>query len=75
MKFTFEEAKEFVLEDVAKAKSSLRNMESSQRLPNEVVVGLVMQPEFSAKSYYPDSLFDLDAEKFGLKEIEWIWED
>lgn len=69
MKYTYEEARDFVLADVLKAKDSLRNMPSSQRLPNEVVVGLVMQPEFSAKSYYPDSLFDLGAEKFGLKEI------
>ena len=69
MKFSYEEARDFVLSDVAKVKDNLRNMPSSQRLPNEVVVGLVMQPEFSAKSYYPDSLFDLGAEKFGLKEI------
>lgn len=69
MKFSYEEARDFVLSDIAKTKTTLRNMSSSQRLPNEVVVGLVMQPEFSAKSYYPDSLFDLGAEKFGLKEI------
>lgn len=69
MKFSYEEARDFVLSDIAKTKTTLRNMPTSQRLPNEVVVGLVMQPEFSAKSYYPDSLFDLGAEKFGLKEI------
>lgn len=69
MKFSFDQAKEFVLKDVAEAKSSLRSMATSQRLPNEVVVGIVMQPEFSAKSYYPETLFDLDSEKFGLKEI------
>lgn len=69
MNFTFEQARDFVLEDVANVKASIKEMPSSQRLPNEVVVGLVMQPEFSAKSYYPDSLFDLGAEKFGLKEI------
>jgi hypothetical protein len=69
MKFTYEEARDFVLSDIAKAKSSLKSMESSQRLPNEVVVGIIMQPEFTAKSYYPDSLFDAASEKFGLKEI------
>ncbi len=69
MKFSYEEARDIVLSDISKTKDTLRNMSSSQRLPNEVVVGLVMQPEFSAKSYYPDSLFDLGAEKFGLKEI------
>lgn len=69
MRFSYEEARDFVLKDIAVAKNSLKNMPSSQRLPNEVVVGFVMQPEFSAKSYYPDSLFDLGSEKFGLKEI------
>lgn len=69
MKYTYEEARDFVLSDIANAKTNLKQMPSSSRLPNEVVVGIVMQPEFSAKSYYPNSLFDLDSEKFGLKEI------
>ncbi len=69
MRYSYEEARDFVLSDVANVKANLRQMPTSQRLPNEVVVGFVMQPEFSAKSYYPDSLFDLDTEKFGLKEI------
>jgi hypothetical protein len=69
IKFSYEEARDFVLNDITKTKNTLRSMPTSQRLPNEVVIGLVMQPEFSAKSYYPDSLFDLGAEKFGLKEI------
>lgn len=69
MRFSYEEARDFLLRDITETKNSLRNMPSSQRLPNEVVVGIVMQPEFSAKSYYPDSLFDLGSEKFGLKEI------
>lgn len=68
-RFTFDQSKEFILNDLSKAKTTLRNMPTSERLPNEVVVGIVMEPGFTAKSFYPESLFDTSVEKFGLKEI------
>lgn len=69
MKFTFEEARNAILKDINDTKSVIRQMPSSSRLPNEVVLSLTMQSDFTAKSYYPDSLFDLEAERFGLKEV------
>lgn len=69
MNFTFEEARDVILKDIAQTKSVLKTMPSSSRLPNEVVLSLTMQSDFTAKSYYPDSLFDLDTERFGLKEV------
>jgi hypothetical protein len=69
MKFTFEEARDAILKDISQTKSVLRQMPSTSRLPNEVVLSLTMLPDFTAKSYYPDTLFDLETERFGLKEI------
>lgn len=69
MRYTYEEARDIVLTNIAVTKSQIREIPSESRLPNEVVISLVMQPEFSAKSYYPNSLFDLETQKYGLKEI------
>lgn len=69
MRLTYEEARENVLKDLQDTKSALRQMPQRSRLPNEVVLSLVIQPEFTAKSYYPDSLFDLGSKKFGITEI------
>ena len=69
MPFTYDEARDFVLRDIAKTKRIINNMPKASRLPNEVVLSLKLQPEFAAKSYYPEHLFDLDTEKFGIKEI------
>ncbi|MCW9020449.1 MAG: S8 family serine peptidase, partial [Flavobacteriales bacterium] len=69
MRHSFEEAREIVLRDVENIKTSLQNMPSSYRLPNEVILSFILEEGFSAKSYYPDSLFDLDSEKFGLTEV------
>ena len=66
---TFEQAQTKALQDIAKTKSTLRELPKDIRLPNEVILCLRMQPEFTAKSYYPDSLFDIKTTKFGLKEI------
>ena len=76
MPFTYDEARDFVLSDIAKTKNILNNMPKTSRLPNEVVLSLKLQPEFSAKSYYPEHLFDLDSTKFGIKEIgSRVWRD
>lgn len=76
MKYTYEQARDIVLDNIATTKGVLRAMPKESRMPNEVVISLIMQPEFSAKSYYPDSLFDLDSEKFGLKEIgSRVWKE
>jgi len=69
MPYSYEEARDFVLNDIIETKEVLRNMPESSRLPNEIILSLTLQPEFSAKSYYPETLFDLSYEKFGLTEI------
>ena len=69
MPYTYEQAKEFVLNDIHETREVLRKMPDSARLPNEIILSLTLQPEFSAKSYYPETLFDLGYEKFGLTEI------
>lgn len=69
MKVSFEEARVNLLSDLDRTRSVLREMPQSSRLPNEVVLSLVLRPEFIAKSYYPDSLFDVGAKRFGISEI------
>lgn len=69
MRQSYEDARDNVLNNISDVKGSLRSMSEETRLPNEVVLSLTLEPEFSAKSYYPDSLFDLDTERFGLKEV------
>lgn len=69
MRQTFEEARDSVIENISHVKHNMRNMAAETRLPKEIILSLTLEPEFSAKSYYPDSLFDLDTERFGLKEV------
>ena len=69
MRVSYEEARANLISDIKETRSILREMPKSSRLPNEVVLSLVLHPEFIAKSYYPDSLFDLGSERFGIKEI------
>ena len=68
-KVSYDIARDTVLEDIKRTREVLNEMPASTRLPNEVVLCLKMQPEFSAKSYYPDSLFDLNTTKFGIKDV------
>lgn len=69
MNISYDEARGNLLRDLNTTRAVLREMPKRSRLPNEVVLSMVLQPEFIAKSYYPDSLFDLGATKFGISEI------
>lgn len=74
--YSYEEARDMLLSDIYETKELIGKMPESSRLPNEIVLSLVLQPEFSAKSYYPETLFDLGYEKFGLTEIgSRVWKD
>jgi subtilisin family serine protease len=66
---TYDEARTQVIDGIRTTREYLRQMPQGSRLPNEVVMCIRMQPKFSAKSYYPDSLFDLNKTRFGLQEI------
>lgn len=68
--YTYEDAKGKLLSDIASTKTLISQLSDTQRMPNEVVLSLTVQPEFTAKSYYPSSLFDNNgSEKFGIQEI------
>lgn len=66
---TFEEAKNRIQSDITRVQDVIRELPKNTILPNEVVVCMRMHPSFSAKSYYPDSLFDGKSERFGLQEV------
>lgn len=66
---SFDEAKSSMLNQINKTREAIRTIEPDSRLPNEFIISLTMHHDFSAKSYYPDTLFDSDTEKFGLNEI------
>lgn len=63
---SYEFAREKLLKDLSYSTEILKSMPSTSRLPNEVVLCFRMLPQFSAKSYYPDTLFD---QKIGINEI------
>jgi subtilisin family serine protease len=65
----YEDARAKIISDIANVKEAIRTIPNEKRLPNEFVVCLRMPEEFSAKSYYPDTIFDTNISKFGLKEI------
>jgi hypothetical protein len=62
----FEEARTKLLGDLSKTREIIKGIPIERKLPNEVVLCVRMRPEFSAKSYYPQALFD---PKFGIQEI------
>lgn len=66
---TFEESKTIVLRDIANTKETLRSIPEKNKMPTELIISITMHASFSAKSYYPETLFDTDRERFGLKEI------
>ncbi len=65
----FVEARTKITGQIAEVRNVFKQMPKESRLPNEVVLCIRMHEDFSAKSYYPDSIFDTDTAKFGLKEI------
>lgn len=68
-RYTYEESRDSVIQHLQKTKLSLNALPRSSRLPNEVIVSMTLHPEFTAKSYYPDALFDDVVARFGLVEI------
>lgn len=66
---SFHEAKSRMITQINETREAIKSIAPGSRLPNEFVISLTMHHDFSAKSYYPDTLFDSDTEKFGLSEI------
>ncbi|WP_343669062.1 S8 family peptidase [Chitinophaga sp.] len=68
-KISYEEARDLLIKDIQSTSNELRNVPAQMRMPNEAIVCLRMQPEFSAKSYYPSSLFSAFDDIDGMQEI------
>lgn len=65
-----------ILSDISQAKEKINNMPSDKKLPNEFVVCVRMDPEFSAKSYYPEDLFTTVSANGQVQEIgSRIWRE
>jgi hypothetical protein len=57
-KTSYQEAQSRILQGIAETKIRLSATPENKRLSSEFVVCIRMSPEFSAKSYYPDALFN-----------------
>jgi hypothetical protein len=68
-KISYAEARSHLLNNIRETAEKLRSVPSTMKLPNETIVCLRMQPEFSAKSYYPASLFSAFDEIDGMQEV------
>lgn len=66
---SYEEARGRLINDIQSTSEKLRGIPVEMRMPSETIVCLRMQPEFSAKSYYPSSLFTTLDEIDGMQEI------
>ena len=72
---TYEEARQKIIADINHTEIILKQLTPTLKLPNESVVCFKLQSEYSAKSYYPDSLFNASG-KLELKEIgSRIWRE
>lgn len=60
---TYEAARNNVITSLNSVVSNIKELPTEARLPNEYIVCLRLQSEFSAKSYYPGSLFEYDNTK------------
>ena len=65
----FEEARSKILADIVKTKQAISEVPSNLKLPNEFIVCLRIEPEFTAKSYYPDTLFSVEGSLAEFTEV------
>lgn len=73
---TYDQARTRVLADIAVTKSEVASTPADKKLPHEFVICVRMSQGFSAKSYYPKSLFDSIGENGQAEEIgSRIWRD
>jgi hypothetical protein len=66
---TYSQARTRILADLESTKARLKEVPADLKLPNEFVVCVRVDKEFSAKSYYPTSVFNSGLEEVGSK----IW--
>lgn len=66
---SYEEARINLMSNIRDTENKLRGVPVDMKLPNETVVCLRMHPKYSAKSYYPSSLFSTFDEIEGMQEV------
>jgi hypothetical protein len=69
-KVSYEQARVQLLTNIQKTKAQISQLPQTSKLPNETVLCIRLRSEFSAKTWYPNSLFDnSNSSRNGLKEI------
>lgn len=67
-KQSFDEARDNVIKCINNARNIISQTSKKNRLPNEIILSVVVEPEFIAKSFYPSSIFSQSSD-FSFKEI------
>lgn len=74
--WSYDFARNKIIGDIKETKKVLKEMPRELRLPNEFVVSVRMDPAFTAKSFYPASLFDATQKNSELREVgSRMWRD
>jgi hypothetical protein len=55
---TFDEARENIILDLEETEEKIEQLQFRSKLPNETIVCVKMHSDYSAKSYYPESIFN-----------------
>lgn len=68
-KQSFSDAQKKVLSGIQNTRAKIKSLSRDEKLPNEFVFCVRLTPEFSAKSYYPDSLLNSVSPREGIEEV------
>lgn len=75
-KQSYDQAREKIVSDIQKTRGVLSSTPSGFVMPNEFILSIKIDPDFSAKSYYPGNLFEPNPQKSGLQEVgSRVWRD
>ncbi|HYD93629.1 MAG TPA: S8 family peptidase [Candidatus Paceibacterota bacterium] len=66
---SYAEARERVLGGIKATKEKVLSLSAENRMPNEFIFCLRLDPAFSAKSYYPETLFPAAAPNSGFEDV------
>lgn len=68
-KISYDEARQKIISDIDNTSKEFNLMSQAYRMPNEIIMCLRMNPDFSAKSYYPSALFNEQYTEGEFQEI------
>lgn len=66
---SYDEARNKIISDIKKTREIITNTSTRFKLPNEFVVSIRLDPDFSAKSYYPSTIFGPALRAQGIDEV------